>query len=175
MAAGLITDLSRLPDTAAIVLGEHAFWATLCVAGVIGGTQIYQFYLQRQGDKKRRTVAERQATLDSARLTLELLAELRTKEFRKCQDRVIFQDPLEGSEELLAMRTRYLDHFNTICGLYYNDRVLKKHHVSENFGAMLDDIGRHQETVEYLYDDRQKPFYRPLKRWLGEEVKISPP
>ena len=105
------------------------------VAGVIGGTQIYQFYLQRQGDKKRQTVAERQATLDSARLTLELLAELRTKEFRECQDRVIFQGTLEGFEELLAMRIRYLGHFNTICGLHYNDRVLKKHHVSENFGA----------------------------------------
>ena len=40
---------------------------------------------------------------------------------------------------------------------------------------MLDDIGRHQETIEYLYDNRRKSFYRPLKKWLEEEVKISPP
>ena len=145
------------PDIYALI----SAFGPVIIGGVIGVTFVWQRH--------------KQSKLDSARLTLELLAKLRTKEFRKCQDRVIFQESLEGSEELLAMRIRYLDHFNTICGLYYHDNVLKKHHVSENFGAMLHRISKHQETIKYLYGDMRKSSYQPVKRWLEEETNVSLP
>ena len=163
MSSGLETQISPLLGLTLLEMAEvwtiMTAFGSIVVGGVIGGT----FWWQRR----------KQSRIDSARLATELLAVLRTEDFRKCQVRII-EGASFATGKWKRWRVRYLGHFDTICGFHYYDKILTKRHMEELFGALIENLWLHEETRQYIYDKERERRYKPIKKWFEEEVKPHP-
>ena len=153
-----ISPILELP----VVLLVEAVWATIVVAVVIGGTQIYQFVKQR-GER------QRQVTIDSARLVMEIDKVYRTDEFRKVQKWMYYGTINLNDVEQKEWFIRYINHSQFVCKSFA-EGLISKSDMRVSYSGLEVLLNKNDNTREYI--EKMKETY-PYLHWYFRYVRAQ--
>lgn len=149
-------------DLALVILAGASLCGSIAVACAIWRTNTAQVQQQKE-------LVDRQVAIASARLILDMWEKFLGDKMLSAHYIVANHESFERPEDQRRLREEYLNQLASVTALYY-DGILTKSHVMSYFGGVLNDLGAHKETVEYLWDPKRQPYYWSVRKWLDKET-----
>lgn len=149
-------------DLALVILAGASLCGSIAVAYAIWRANTAQVRQQKE-------LVGRQVAIASARLILDMWEKFQDDDISAAHYIVANHESFEHPEDRTRLRAEYLSQLASVTALYY-DGILTENHVMSYFGGVLNDLGAHKETVEYLWDPKRHTYYWPIRKWLDEKT-----